>query len=94
MKEDEQKYKEFLNEFAANIQRLKKVGIKPFGFDPGYLVNVDGCYGGINLPTKIVEIICDLVKKVYPETVDDEKMIKEYKEEALKRNKRRIINNE
>ena len=80
----EERYEEFLNEFAANIQRLKKVGIKPFGFDPGYEVDVEGCSGSIDLPTKLVEIICDLVKKVYPETVDDKKMIKEYEEAALK----------
>ena len=93
MKEEEEKrYEEFLNKFAANAQRLRRVGINSFGYDPGYQVDVEGCYGSISLPTKLVEIICDLVKKVYPETEDDEKMIEEYKKHLKdvfdKRNKK------
>ena len=86
MKTDEKKYQEFLNKYAANSERLKKVGINPFGYGPGYLCSIKDVYASVDLPNTLVEIICDLIKKVYPETVDDKKMIKEYK----KRNKEQI----
>ncbi len=82
MKTGEKKYQEFLNKYAANSERLRKVGINPFGYNPGYLCNIKDVYASVDLPNTLVEIICDLIKKVYPETVDDKKMIKKYKKRS------------
>ena len=72
-------YTRFLNCWAANAERLYRVGIVPFGFDPGFMCNIEGCRGGVDIPEPLANIICDLVKKVYPEIEDDKAMIAEYK---------------
>ena len=94
MKTDEQKYQEFLNKYIPNSERLRKVGINPFGYDPGYITTIDGMT--VDIPSILAEIISDLVKKAYPETVDDKKMIKEYKKRQKKLSKKieREKNNE
>ena len=76
MKAQEKKYQEFLDKYIPNSERLRKVGIKPFGYDPGYLTIIDRMT--VDIPNVLAEIISDLVKKAYPETIDDKKMIKEY----------------
>lgn len=82
-------YTDFLNRWAANSERLHRVGIHPFGYDPGFLCTIDGDSRkrGVEIPEDVAEIICLLVKKVYPETQDDEKMIAAY-QKRLDNNRR------
>lgn len=79
------KYTKFLNRWAADAQRLHQVGITPFGYDPGFICHVEGCRGGVEIPTPLANIICELIKKVYPEMEDDKVMIELYekRQEAL-----------
>jgi len=70
---------DFLKKYAANAERLHRVGIHSFAFDPGYLCRVDEVLDSIDLPDKVAEIICDLIKKVYPETQNEKAMISAYK---------------
>lgn len=81
------KYDIFLNKWAANSERLHRVGIHPFGYDPGYLCTIDGDsrHRGVDIPSDVVKIICDLVKIIYPETQNDVTMIKAYKKRLEKK---------
>ena len=78
MKAEEKRYQEFLDKYAANSERLSRIGIYSFGYDPGYIARIDDCNISVDLPTILVEKICDLIKQVYPETADDKKMLEEY----------------
>jgi hypothetical protein len=83
-KDNMSEYEEFINKHAATAERLHKVGIYPFGFDPGYLCTIDGLNKSVDIPTRLAEIICELVKQVYPEMKDDKTMIEAYKINAKK----------
>ena len=58
----EKKLKEFNDKYGEKIRLLKSIGIMPFGFDPGFLVMVND--QSVDLPLKLVDIICGLIKKV------------------------------
>jgi hypothetical protein len=87
--DDNLKYIYFLKTYAANIERLRKVGIRVMGVNPGYLVCVEDSKSlkAYDLRDDFVEIVCNLIKKVYPETQDDEKMIQLYKDHQVSKDK-------
>ena len=69
-------YDQFLQDYAANSERMHRVGIHSFGFDPGHLVTTER--GSVNLPQCLVNKICEVIKVAYPETQDDGAMIAGY----------------
>lgn len=76
-------YDEYLNKYAANAERLHRISIHHFGFSPGYLCTIKGKRDSVEICDKLTEIICDLIKKVYPETEDDIAMIEAYKKGCI-----------
>jgi len=73
-------YKNFLKKYAANSERLRTVGITSWGYDPGHLCRIEGTiFDSVEIPQPLVDIICDLIKRVYPHTKNDNAMIKAYR---------------
>jgi len=74
------KHEKFLQRWAANSERLHRIGLDAVGYDPGYLCDVQGQQASVNMTEHMVtNILVPLIKKAYPETMDDEKMIEAWK---------------
>ena len=74
------KYEEFLQRWAADAERLHRIGLHPFGFDPGFLCSVEGQGASVDLSEHLVKtILSPLIQKAHPEMSDDNEMIKAYK---------------
>ncbi len=73
------KYDDWLNRWGADSERLHRIGVHPYCYDPGFACSMEGVRGQIDIPTPLAKIICNLVKQVYPETKDDKKMIAAYR---------------
>ena len=80
------KYQEFLKQYGANSERLHRIGIHSFGYGPGHLAKVKDV--PIDLPQILVDIICELIKQVQPETQNDKKMINAYKKRTKAKEKK------
>ena len=80
------KYEQFLNRWAAKAERLHRIGIHPYGYDPGFLcvVDTDPQKRGIEIPEFLADIICELVIKTQPGTKSDKLMIKAYRKRLEK----------
>ncbi|MBE3101246.1 MAG: hypothetical protein IMZ47_03135 [Firmicutes bacterium] len=72
-------YNDHITKWAAKAERLHRIGIHPFGFDPGCICTIEGCSQSVDMPMTLVDILNDLIKKAYPETQNDAAMIEAYK---------------
>jgi len=81
------RYEEFLQRFAADAERLHRIGLDPIGYNPGYICSIAKGSRSIELPEQLVkDILSPLIRKAHPETSDDAEMIKAYKERTERRN--------
>ena len=46
-------YADFLNRWAANSERLHRIGIHPFGYDPGFACRIKDIYKTVEIPEKL-----------------------------------------
>lgn len=77
------KYQKFLQKWAANCERLHRIGLDVIGMDPGYLCSVVGENISVDMTEHMVTtILVPLIKTAYPETIDDKKMIEAYEKRA------------
>ena len=76
-----EKEKYFLKYYAPNIERLHKIGIRTISCNPGYLITIEKGFSphSVDLRESFIAILCDLIKKVHPDTLSDAEMRKAYK---------------